>query len=44
MQAQGRLLYSQLWPNQFYFSIDHTQGSENFLVDGLTCELANYDH
>jgi len=41
MQAQGRFLRWQLWLNQFFFSIEHIQGSKNSLADSLTRELAN---
>jgi len=44
MQAQGRLLFWQLWLNQFSFSIEHIQGLKNSMVDNLTHELANGDH
>ena len=44
MQVWGRLLYWQLWLNQFSFSIEHIQGSRNSLTDSLTRELANGDH
>jgi len=36
MQGQGRLLNWQLWLNQFFFSIEHIQGSQNPLADSLT--------
>jgi len=44
MQAQERLLRWQLWFDQFSFSIEHTQGSKNYLTNSLTRELANSDH
>ena len=37
-------MHWQLWLNQFFFSIEHTQGSKNSLADSVTREFANDDH
>jgi len=44
MQAQERLLHWSLWLNQFFFPIEHIQGSKNSLRYILTRELTNGDH
>ena len=44
IQVHERLLHWQLWLNQFSFSIEYIQGTNNSLVDNLTQELTNGDH